>query len=129
MTGVRGERPRCAADLLLALRHGKSNSTDESITEMNEDDDTMIHESGGRGLLRVTALTGRITSAELCTPPTRHLHTIINFSGGFVLEAALHFISITNCILSKFLNLVYKLRFGAEIFLLRGENSAQAGQG
>lgn len=86
MTEVRGERPQCAADLLLALRHGKSNSTDESITEMNEDDDTMIHERNGPGLLRVTAFTDascKIRSAELCTRPSRHLHTIVNFSGGF----------------------------------------------
>lgn len=37
--------PLCAADLLHALRHGRSNCTDESITEMNEDDGAMIHEA------------------------------------------------------------------------------------
>lgn len=45
MCKVRGEHPLCAASLLLVLRHGKSNSTDESITEMNEDDSAMIHEA------------------------------------------------------------------------------------
>lgn len=54
MCKVRGEHPLCAAVLLLVLRHGKSNSTDESITEMNEDDRAMIHEARGLGLLQVT---------------------------------------------------------------------------
>lgn len=57
MCEVRGERPLCAADLLLVLRHGKSNSTDESITEMNEDDSAVIHETRRQGLLRVTVCT------------------------------------------------------------------------
>ena len=49
MCEVGGERPLCAADLLPVLRHGKSNSTDESITEMNEDDSAMIHETRKAG--------------------------------------------------------------------------------
>lgn len=50
MLEVRGERPLCAAGLLLVLRHGKGNSTDESITEMNEDDSAVIHETTRLGL-------------------------------------------------------------------------------
>lgn len=57
MFKVRGERPRCAAVLLPVLHHGKSNSTDESITEMNEDGSAMIHEARRPGLAPVTAFT------------------------------------------------------------------------
>lgn len=55
MFKVRGERPRCAAVLLPVLHHGKSNSTDESITEMNEDGSAMIREARRPGLVPVTA--------------------------------------------------------------------------
>lgn len=81
MCKVRGERPLCAAALLLVLRHGKSNSTDESITEMNEDDSAMIHEARRLGLLQVTVFTNtfdRIKSTRLYTAPTGHLYSIIN---------------------------------------------------
>lgn len=54
MFEVRGERPRCAAVLLSVLHHGKSNSTDESITEMNGDGSGMIHEARRPGLAPLT---------------------------------------------------------------------------
>lgn len=76
MCKVRGDHPLCAGVLLLALRHGKSNSTDESITEMNEDDSTMIHESRRLGLLEVTVFTNtfyKIKSTRLHIAPTGHL--------------------------------------------------------
>lgn len=57
MREVGGQSPQCAADLLLGLRHGKSNSTDESITEMNEDSGVVIHETGGLGPARVSRFT------------------------------------------------------------------------
>lgn len=54
MCEVRGERPLCLANLLITLRHGKSNSADESITEMNEDDRAVMHEAKRTGELLVT---------------------------------------------------------------------------
>lgn len=69
MCGVRGERPLCAADHLLALRHGKSNSTDESIIEMNEGDSAMIHESRSLETLQATNTFYKITSVKLYTEP------------------------------------------------------------
>lgn len=81
MSEVGGEHPLCAAVLLLVLRHGKSNSTDESITEMNEDDSAMIHESGGLRLHQVTAVTEafyEIQSARVHAAPNGRLVAVIN---------------------------------------------------
>lgn len=81
MCEVRGERPLRAAVLLLVLRHGRSNSADESIAEMNEDDSAMIHEARRLGLLQVTVFTStfyKIKSTRLHTAPAGHSHGIIN---------------------------------------------------
>lgn len=81
MCEVGGEHPLCAAVLLLVLRHGKSNSTDESITEVNEDDSTMIHEARRLGLLQVTVFTNtlyEIKSTRPRTARTGHLCCINN---------------------------------------------------
>lgn len=77
MCRVRGGCPLGAAHLLPVLRHGKSNSTDESITEMNEDDSAVIHESrrGGGARVRVFTYTScKIRSAKIYPEPTGHLH-------------------------------------------------------
>lgn len=73
MIYVQGRRwaPPCAQQSsLLVLRHGESNSTDESITEMNEDGSAVIHEARRRGLLRVTVLANTFYEAVGCTQPT-----------------------------------------------------------
>lgn len=75
MREVKGQSPQCAADLLLGLRHGKSNSTDESITEMNEDGGVVIHENRGLGPARVSRFT-RNGSTTLHTEPTGLLYHI-----------------------------------------------------
>lgn len=78
MIYVQGRRwaPPCTQQSsLLVLRHGKSNSTDESITEMNEDGSAMIHEARRRGLLRVTVLANTFCEAVGCT----HWAFIINY--------------------------------------------------
>lgn len=49
MCEVGGGRPPRAGVVLLALRHGKSNSPDGSITEMNEDDCDTWEQGGERG--------------------------------------------------------------------------------
>lgn len=73
MCKVRGGYPLCATGLLPGLHHGKSNSTDESITKMNEDDSAVIHESRKVGALQVRVLTYtlcKIRSTKLFTEPT-----------------------------------------------------------
>lgn len=76
MREVRGQSPPCSADLLLGLHHGKSNSTDESITEMDEDGGAVIHENGGLGPARVSRFTCRNGSTAFHTQPAGLLYHI-----------------------------------------------------
>lgn len=80
MGRVGGRHPLCAADLLLALRHGRGNPTDESITEMNGDGSVMIHEARRLGLFQVIVFMNafyEIKSTRIYAAPTGNsLHTV-----------------------------------------------------
>lgn len=129
MCRVRGERPLCAAVLLLVLRHGKSNSTDESITEMNEDGSAMIHEARRLGLLQVTVFTNTFYKALCCT----HWAFIINYwylkaskVSSHAANETFHFIY---CIYNSLDTIsLYSIDSGVKPSAPQGEHTVQVGQ-